>query len=122
MKLMPLCDRCNHLVKPTDLICTTCGLQLKAHGHPSIDLYQSLDDTILCESCVYHHDESCTFPQRPQARSCTLYQSTDAPAVELATRSPVATGPSMSWIWQRYKTWLILGALFSVCLLLAVMQ
>ncbi len=27
----------------------------------------------LCKSCTYHHDDSCTTPERPNATECTLY-------------------------------------------------
>ena len=31
-------------------------------------------DTVLCPTCVYEQDDTCTFPQRPDASTCTLYR------------------------------------------------
>jgi hypothetical protein len=116
---MPICPRCQHQVKATDLTCGYCSLQLKAHGHPSIELYRAQPNEVLCPTCVYHLDDSCTFPQRPDATSCTLYQSVDAEQerVTVAARSPT---PSLHTFWQRYKVWLILLAIFGISLLLTV--
>lgn len=118
---MPFCDRCKNPVKPVDLVCAHCGLQLKAHGHPGIELHQTLDEGVLCESCLYHQDDSCTFPQRPLAKSCTLYQSLKDHREE-AESSQLATSPTFALkvFWQRYKVWVILGAIFGLSLLLTV--
>ncbi|NER85148.1 MAG: zinc ribbon domain-containing protein [Leptolyngbya sp. SIO1D8] len=112
---MPICSRCKNQVKVTDLTCGYCGLQLKAHGHPSIELHQTLSEEVLCKSCAYHADDSCTFPQRPYAKACTLYQSIAA-ETEQITYQP--RSPSLQTLWQRHKIWLILLALFGISLLL----
>ncbi|MEO1093791.1 MAG: zinc ribbon domain-containing protein [Cyanobacteria bacterium J06638_28] len=118
---MPFCDRCKNPVKPADLVCPHCGLQLKAHGHPSIELYQTLGEDVLCESCLYHQDDSCTFPQRPLAKSCTLYQSIHASREEADLPRPAMSSSfSASMFWQRYKVWVILGAIFGISFLLTV--
>lgn len=118
---MPFCDRCKNPVKPADLVCSHCGLQLKAHGHPSIELHQTLGEGVLCASCLYDQDDSCTFPQRPLAKSCTLYQSINASheAIDLP-RTALSPTLSISVFWQRYKVWVILGAIFGLSLLLTV--
>lgn len=118
---MPICPRCENQVKPTDLACSRCGLQLKAHGHPSIELHQSGAGEVLCKTCAYDADDSCTFPQRPDAKTCTLYQSITAEAEREKgeLQSPSAT-PSLRIFWQRYKVWLILLAIFGISLLLTV--
>lgn len=118
---MPVCPRCEHPVKATDLVCSHCGLQLKAHGHPSIELHQSTAGEILCKTCAYDADDSCTFPQRPYAKTCTLYQSVTAEAERSqgGAQSPSQL-PSLHIFWQRYKIWLILLAIFGISLILTV--
>ena len=119
---MPLCPRCENQVKPTDLVCSRCGLQLKAHGHPSIELHQATTDDVLCKSCAYDADDTCTFPQRPYAKTCTLYQSITAEAEREKgqVRSPVSAPTSLSLVWQRYRVWIILLAIFGISLLITV--
>ncbi|MEM6519915.1 MAG: zinc ribbon domain-containing protein [Cyanobacteria bacterium P01_C01_bin.70] len=119
---MPLCPRCEYQVKPTDLVCGRCSLQLKAHGHPSIELYRTTTGEVLCPTCAYDADDTCTFPQRPGAKTCTLYQSITAEAerVRGAVRSP-ATPASLPLFWRRYRLWLIFLAIFGVSLLLTVL-
>lgn len=114
---MPICSRCQNQVKATALVCPHCGLQLKAHGHPSIELYQAGSEELLCASCIYHEDDSCTFPQRPYAQSCTLYQSIQAEDEQM-----LEVKPSFSFrnIWERYRVWLVLVALFGISLLITI--
>ena len=118
---MPICPRCEHQVKPTDLVCGRCGLQLKAHGHPSIELHQTGSGETLCQTCAYDADDTCTFPQRPYAKTCTLYQSIAAEAEREKgdLRSPPSP-PSLKLFWHRYKVWLILLAIFGISLMLTV--
>lgn len=119
---MPICPRCEHSVKTTDLACGRCGLQLKAHGHPSIELHRTTAGEVLCKTCAYDADDTCTFPQRPYAKTCTLYQSISAEAEREkgALRSPPTATFSAKLFWQRYKVWLILLAIFGVSLMLTV--
>jgi hypothetical protein len=118
---MPLCPRCDNQVKATDLVCGRCRLQLKAHGHPSIELHQASTDEVLCQTCAYDADDTCTFPQRPHARTCTLYQSITAEAERAKgpVRSPKPP-PSLAVIWYRYRVWIILLAIFGISLLITV--
>ncbi|RZM82951.1 hypothetical protein [Leptolyngbya iicbica] len=118
---MPLCPRCENPVKATDLICSRCRLHLKAHGHPSIELHQATKDEVLCQTCAYHADDTCTFPQRPYAQTCTLYQSITAEAEREKgqVRSP-KPAPSLAIIWYRYRVWIILLAIFGISLLITV--
>ena len=81
------CPRCHQPVKPQDLNCPRCNNQLKAFGHPGIDLYQVTDEGWLCDRCIYHEDDSCNFPQRPHAKSCTLFHDLSLPLVEESTVS-----------------------------------
>jgi hypothetical protein len=70
---MPNCPRCHQFINNTAVACSHCGTVLKAYGHPGITLHRAMGDTPLCESCTYHADDTCTFPQRPDAMECTLY-------------------------------------------------
>ncbi|MDB9528412.1 zinc ribbon domain-containing protein [Oscillatoria sp. CS-180] len=119
---MPVCPRCQHQVKATDLVCGYCGLQLKAHGHPSIELHRTTGGDVLCKTCAYDADDTCTFPQRPYATTCTLYQSITAEAEraqgEVRSRSQAASFRS---VWQRYKLGIILLAIFGVSVLLTLL-
>lgn len=45
-------------------------------------MHRATGDTTLCESCTYHADDTCTFPQRPYAKECTLYNDVNQPQLE----------------------------------------
>lgn len=118
---MPTCPRCQTLVPAEAVQCPQCRLTLKAHGHPGIPLHQATGTTYLCGDCVYHQDDTCTFPQRPQATSCTLYVSEQGIAEEeqwAATRPSPPLG--LNSFVRRYGAWLLLGLLLGVSFLLAV--
>ncbi|MDY7012441.1 MAG: zinc ribbon domain-containing protein [Cyanobacteriota bacterium] len=70
---MPNCPQCNQLVGAEAIRCPHCKTLLKAFGHPGIPLHQATAQTYLCDNCLYHEDDTCTFPQRPYAKTCTLY-------------------------------------------------
>lgn len=70
---MPNCHRCHQVISSQAITCPHCGTVLKAFGHPGITLHRAVGDTPLCESCTYHADDTCNFPQRPYALECTLY-------------------------------------------------
>ncbi|PSN18549.1 hypothetical protein C7271_11960 [filamentous cyanobacterium CCP5] len=80
---MATCPRCQASIAGDSIKCPRCQLPLKAHGHPGIPLHRADQGESLCLSCQYHFDDSCTYPQRPVATTCTLYQ-------------PVSTAPSPS--------------------------
>lgn len=69
------CPTCHQPVPTQAIVCPHCQTTLKAFGHPGIPLYRPATDAYLCQSCVYEADDTCTFPQRPYARECTLYVS-----------------------------------------------
>ncbi len=118
---MPRCPRCDHWVKPTDLVCGTCQLTLKAHGHPSIELHRAAHGTALCVDCLYHADDSCTFPQRPHAQTCTLYQPTNStPQPGNQPERSRANPAPLTHLWQRHKIWVILLGIFALSLLLTL--
>ncbi|MCW6037325.1 hypothetical protein K4A83_13740 [Spirulina subsalsa FACHB-351] len=77
---MSHCPRCEKLIPPQAVQCPHCQMVLKGHGHPGIPLHQATGEAFLCETCLYHLDDSCNYPQRPYAKTCTLYcNSTDSP-------------------------------------------
>jgi Double zinc ribbon len=76
---MPNCPKCNNLINAEAVYCPHCNTTLKAFGHSGIPLYQATGETYLCESCLYHEDDSCTFAQRPYAKTCTLYWDRSQP-------------------------------------------
>lgn len=91
---MPSCPKCQKPVDAQALSCPHCDNPLKAFGHPGMPLYQSADGTSLCPRCSYHLDDTCNFPKRPNAKTCTLFRdasiplakSTDIPVSQLGVR------------------------------------
>jgi len=63
-------------------------MTFKAYGHPGITLHRAMGEEYLCDSCTYHEDDTCTFPQHPYAKECTLYQDISQP---LSYYEPVYT-------------------------------
>jgi len=110
---MPYCPRCQQSVDSQAIACPHCRSLLKAHGHPGIPLHRASGQEFLCQSCRYHLDDSCTFPQRPYAKECTLYRNQSTPPTTV--QSGITT--SRFWQWLRRYIWLILG-LFALLLLL----
>ncbi len=113
---MPTCPQCQYSISATAVTCPNCGLELKAHGHPGIDLHRSQGDTYLCESCSYHQDDSCTFPQRPLANTCTLYQNVQTVQQRPMTAAEIYTIP---W-WRKYSGWLALAAVLLISIVLVI--
>lgn len=110
---MPTCPRCEQAIAADAITCPHCRLVLKAHGHPGIPLHRAMGEGVLCTTCTYHLDDSCTFPQRPTARTCTLYQDINAP-------QPVLPTYRIPW-WRRYAGWLALAVLIGVSLAIALL-
>lgn len=115
---MPACPRCHQAVDSQAIVCPYCRTALKAHGHPGIPLYRAEGESYLCDTCTYHEDDTCNFPQRPYAKECTLYQN---------HLQPIATVPQRSARWQKNalslkgnEGWLVLVGLLAVSLLIAV--
>ncbi len=76
------CPRCHQAINSKAVACPYCGTTLKAFGHPGITLHRTTGDTPLCETCTYHVDDTCTFPQRPYATECTLYNDVSQPQIK----------------------------------------
>jgi hypothetical protein len=110
---MPTCPRCRQTLTADAITCPQCRLVLKAHGHPGIPLHRASGDSYLCDTCIYHFDDSCTFPQWPTAQTCTLYQDVNVPQPSL----PIYRIP---W-WRQYSSWLVLAVLIVVSLAIALL-
>lgn len=117
---MPNCPKCNNIVDPQAITCPHCGNQLKGFGHPGIPLYQAEAGTYLCARCYYHQDDSCNYPQRPTAVSCTMFHDADTPLVDdSANYIPSGLGSLRLWCDRNKGLLIVLGlVLFSVVLVL----
>jgi hypothetical protein len=114
---MPDCPQCHQPVPEQAIACPHCRYTLKAFGHPGIPLYQS-EGGSLCTTCLYHADDTCTFPQRPYASRCTLYTSS-TPAPDAMPYQPSLKNRLQIWLRQR-GGWLLLGAIAVISLVLAL--
>lgn len=113
---MPTCPRCQKPVPSTAIDCPSCKLTLKAHGHPGITLYRAKETQPLCTTCAYDADDSCTFPNRPDAMTCTLYQ-------DVTPSSPLPSyqrSPLRAW-WQDNTVWIALAVLIAASLAIALL-
>ncbi|MGL5805263.1 MAG: zinc ribbon domain-containing protein [Xenococcaceae cyanobacterium] len=76
------CPRCRQPIDREAIKCPHCYVHLKAYGHPGIPLYQAGDSDFLCDRCTYHEDDTCNYPQRPYAQTCTMFHDKARPLVE----------------------------------------
>ncbi|MEM9922666.1 MAG: hypothetical protein AAF915_02745 [Cyanobacteria bacterium P01_D01_bin.50] len=115
------CPRCQQTVKIQALTCPFCRTQLKAHGHPGIPLHHAKGDESLCDTCTYHADDTCNYPQRPHANKCTLYQNLEERNLELQQQNqkPSLSVSVNNWIRRNQSLLLIFGLLF-ICFLLVL--
>ncbi|PPT11267.1 hypothetical protein CKA32_000376 [Geitlerinema sp. FC II] len=105
---MASCPQCDRPVREDAVSCPHCRYPLKAFGHPGIPLHRATDDGFLCSSCTYHHDDTCNFPQRPYAETCTLYHNVEE-AIAPETLPPWKR--PTPW-YRRYRLlWPVLGLL-----------
>ena len=116
------CPRCHQSVKSEAVACPHCGTVLKAYGHPGITLHRAIGKTPLCETCTYQADDTCTFPQRPYAKECTLYDDINESRLE---QTPLYVPrrrllQSLRFWCQRNPVWLGLLVLVFVSVLLAL--
>ena len=115
------CPRCHQLIDNQAITCPHCRLTLKAYGHPGITLHRAPQDGYLCDSCVYHADNTCNFTQHPYAKECTLYENLEARKLE-QQQQRMSNNLSVSitnWVKRHQALFLLLG-LFLVCLLIVV--
>lgn len=87
---MTTCPRCHQPVDPQAIACPFCRTTLKAHGHPGITLHQATGTEYLCETCTYHADDTCNYPQRPYAKECTLYHDQRQPFQPIRSSRPAS--------------------------------
>ncbi len=115
---MAECPRCHTPVDTQAIACPYCKNPLKAFGHPGIPLHQS-SEGYLCETCVYHHDETCNFPKYPYAKDCTLYTDISTPMGEPDLPAlPLSTNLNR-WI-RRHSTLLLFAGLMLVSVAIAL--
>lgn len=118
---MPNCPRCHQQVDAQAVSCPYCRAQLKAFGHPGIPLHQAAGNEYLCQSCTYDADDTCTYPQRPYAKECTLYHNIAQKQLE-AQQLKQNSNPTIAfknWL-KRNQFWLLLIALLLVSFLIAL--
>ncbi|MCG6136697.1 MAG: zinc ribbon domain-containing protein [Nostoc sp. LLA-1] len=115
------CPHCHQLVDSQAITCPYCRTTLKAYGHPGIPLHRATGDEYLCDSCTYHADNTCNFPQRPYAKDCTLYENLEESKLRLQQqRNASSFGATLqNWVKRNQSLLLLLG-LFFVCLLVAM--
>lgn len=117
---MPNCPRCHQPVKPQAVECPHCRAVLKAYGHPGIPVHRATGEASLCDTCTYHEDDSCTFPKRPYAKECTLYQ--DRALKDLYQKQQQNSRPSMR-LWLRRNTiWFVLLGLIGFSFIVALLR
>ncbi|MEO1069248.1 MAG: hypothetical protein AAFW95_09035 [Cyanobacteria bacterium J06638_6] len=114
------CPRCQAAIEPTTIHCPRCRLTLKAHGHPGIPLYRTDGSESLCATCVYDADDSCNFPQRPHAETCTLYRSVNT-TEELALPTPPLSSRLSFWL-RNHRGLVALGGLLLLSLVLVLVR
>ncbi len=115
------CPRCHQPVNSQAVTCPYCGTQLKAYGHPGIPLHRANGVDYLCDSCTYHNDDSCNFPQRPYAQECTLYENFAEHELELQqlTQAKNFSITFRNWVRHNQTLLLLLGLLF-ICFAIAL--
>ena len=96
---MPTCSNCDRLVDSQAIRCPHCQTPLKAFGHPGIPLHQAAAGTYLCDRCYYHQDDSCNYPQRPLAKTCTMFHDAETPLVA----EPIQVKPKFGLVG--FKLW-----------------
>lgn len=104
------CPRCQKYISVGAIACPHCRTPLKALGHAGIPLHQAAQGEVLCDTCLYHQDNSCNYPQRPTAKDCIMYvdwrQSVEQSAPLLPRSTP--WGQQMKTWFNRHLAWIIL--------------
>lgn len=116
---MPDCPRCHQAVETQALECPYCRTPLKAYGHPGMTLYQATGKEPLCLTCLYHEDDTCTFPKRPFAMDCTLY--CDRTRLSTPTTPGYSPGFQIQVWFKRNLTWIVLAGLILISLIIALL-
>lgn len=116
---MPSCPHCHQFVDSQAVTCPHCRQVLKAYGHSGIPLHRATGESYLCDSCTYHQDDTCTFPQRPYAKTCTLYQNSAEPMIVESYR-PSTGNLIKGWFWQN-KGVVIVLLLITISILMVIL-
>lgn len=121
---MPLCPKCHQPINSQAVTCPHCQAELKAFGHPGMPLYQANKGDYLCNDCIYHADDSCDFPQRPYAQTCTLYHSPEMAVSDKITQPLYPSAPLQKIkVWSsRHRGLLLLIALILISLAIALIR
>ncbi len=114
---MPNCPRCHQPVDAQAVNCAYCHTPLKAYGHPGIPLHRADGEESLCQSCTYHLDDTCNFPQRPHARECTLYQNVSQVGMNQRPQNVTSFATLVSSAFKRRQALIILLGLLLVSFL-----
>ncbi|MBW4649393.1 MAG: zinc ribbon domain-containing protein [Kastovskya adunca ATA6-11-RM4] len=113
------CPHCQQPIDKRAIACPHCGTTLKAYGHPGIPLHQA-SEGYLCDTCTYHADDTCNFPQRPYAKECTLYNNLSKQQLEATPAYKIPWTRSIRLWCQRHRGMLLLIAIAAVSILLVV--
>lgn len=111
-----ICPRCKQPIDSQAITCPFCRTQLKAYGHPGIPLHRAKNDEYLCDSCVYHADDTCNFPKRPYAKECTIYENIQAHELELKQQKEANSLNAKLKFWlKRNQFFVLLLCLLLIC-------
>jgi uncharacterized Zn-finger protein len=113
------CPHCHQIVDSQAITCPHCRTQLKAFGHPGIPLHRAKQGEYLCKTCSYEADNSCTYPQRPYARECTLYDNLAERQWDLEKQQQQKAFSLNAWV-KKHQGLLLLFLLLVICLVIAI--
>jgi hypothetical protein len=114
---MATCPHCHQFINSQATSCPHCHRQLKAFGHPGIPLHHAEKEVFLCETCIYDQDDSCNFPKRPYAKTCTLYHHQAEPLV--ASKADYRSRTFRAWL-RNYQVPILIATLIAVSIVLAI--
>lgn len=106
------CPNCHKSIESEAIACPFCHTELTAYGHPGIPLYRSSGTEFLCSTCTYHADDSCDFPQRPHAKTCTLYHNQSEPkfvSAENADKHRTILSLTQIWLQRNPVIWILIA-------------
>ncbi len=83
------CSRCSTLYPAQATHCPTCG---KTSDYFGVPIIKATNAEVLCTTCIYHAEETCTLPNYPRATQCTLYRDQRQPQA-----MPLKYRPRQSW-------------------------
>lgn len=119
---MSVCPHCHQPIDAKAIRCPYCATELKAYGHPGIPLHQAEGETFLCDRCLYDEDDTCTYPQRPYAKTCMLFYDKSQPLkgdlADFSYRSSLSNQVK-NWL-QRNRGLVLLLILIAISLMIAL--